>query len=112
MNDITTTDLSKFGSRERNMAEELLKAWREQDLPDDFYDDEVTIMMNANSGNVFLTNSEFQAAMMNDDKLETWYNCPYCGHEGFKEDMDHDPENQDCTDYLIQINVLDEKEDE
>jgi len=112
MNEITTTDLSKFGSRERHMAEELLKAWREQGLPDDFYDEDVTIMMNYNSGCVFLTNSEYQAAMMNDDKLETWYNCPYCGHEGFKEDMEHEPEASDCTEYLIQIGILEEPEDD
>jgi len=36
MKDITTTDLSNFGPRERNMAEKLLRAWREQGLPEDF----------------------------------------------------------------------------
>lgn len=106
MNEITTTDLSKFGARERQMAEDLLRTWREQGLPEDFSDDEVTIMMNLNSGNVFLTNSDFQVAMMNGDKLESFYSCPYCGHEGFKEDMEHTPKDQDCTDYLIEIGVI------
>ena len=81
MESITTTDFSKFGYREREMAEELLKASREQGFPDDFEDDETTIMMNMYSGNVFFTNSEFQVAMMNDNKLESFYICPICGHE-------------------------------
>ena len=109
MNEITTTDLSKFGYRERVMAEELLKAWRENGLPEDFEDNEVIIMFNTHSGSVFLTNSDYQAAMMNGDNLEMWYNCPYCGHEGFKEDMTHDPKDEDCTRYLEEIGVI-EKE--
>lgn len=104
MNTITTTDLSKFGSRERLMVEELLKAWREQGLPDDFNDDEVVPMMNANSGNVFLTNADYQVAMMNGDDLESFYTCPECGHEGFKDEMAHDG-NSGCEEYLKDINV-------
>ncbi|MFH0754536.1 MAG: hypothetical protein V2A70_08225 [Candidatus Omnitrophota bacterium] len=87
MKNITTTDLAKFGYRERGLAERLLKAWMEKGLPDDFYDNDVIIMMNAQSGCVFLTNSEFQAAMFNGDKLETYYNCPYCGNEGFADEI-------------------------
>jgi len=87
MEEMTTTDLAYFGYRERKLAEELLRAWREQGLPDDFLDEEVTIMMNKNSGYVFLTNSEFQVAMMNGDKLESFYTCFNCGNEGFKDDM-------------------------
>ena len=37
---MTTTNLSDFGYRELAMLEELLKAMREQGLPDDFYDEE------------------------------------------------------------------------
>lgn len=86
MSNTTTTDISKFGSRERWMLVELLTAWDKHGLPEDFYDDEVTAMMNMNSGNVFLTNSEYQVSMMNGGKLESWYSCPNCGHEGFSED--------------------------
>ncbi len=89
MEEYTTTDLSKFGFREIAMAKDLLVEWVERGLPDDFERDEVTIMMNFNSGNVFLTNSEFQTAMMNGNKLESFYNCPICGHEGFIEEMEH-----------------------
>jgi hypothetical protein len=81
----TTTDFSKFGSRERHMAKELLQAWEDQGLPEDFESNEVTIMMNTNSGNVFLTNSEFQVAMLADKKLESFYSCAQCGNEGFND---------------------------
>ena len=87
MQEITTTDFSRFGSREREMAEELLKAWREQGLPDDFDNDSVVIMMNFYSGNVFLTNTEYQVAMMNDDTLESFYTDFETGEEGFKEEL-------------------------
>lgn len=107
MNEITTTDLSKFGHREREMAAELLTASVKQGLPDDFNDDEVTVMMNMNSGNVFLTNADFQVAMMNGDTLESFYSCPECGHEGFKDEMQHDG-NSGCKEYLKDIGVTSE----
>ncbi len=84
--EVTTTDLAQFGSRERWLLVELLTAWDKQGLPDEFCYDEVRPMMNRNSGDVFLTNSEYQTAMMNGDRLEIWHHCPFCGHEGFVED--------------------------
>ena len=97
-----TTDLSKFGSRERDLLIELLTAWQEHGLPDDFDDDEVVPTFNMNSGYVFLTNANYEVAMMNGDTLESWYSCPQCGHEGFKEDMGHEG-NTDCQEYLAAI---------
>ena len=87
MQEMTTTDFSKFGYREREMAEELLKAWREQGLPDDFDNDSVIIMMNFYSGNVFLTNADYQVAMMNGDALESFYTDFETGEEGFKDEL-------------------------
>lgn len=85
------------------MLEDLLKAWRRQGLPDDFEDDAVIPMFNMNSGNVFLTNPDHQVAMLtDDDKLESFYSCPECGHEGFKADMPHDG-NESCKEYLKDI---------
>ena len=110
--EITTTDLSRFGWHERKMAEELLRASMEQGFPEDFEDDETTIMFNTHSGNVFFTNSEYQVCMMNDDKLETWYNCPICGHEGFKEDMLHGEEDKECQEWLKDVGIVEKTEDE
>ena len=108
MNDITTTDLSKFGSREKKMAGELLTVMSRDGLPDDFYNDEVTVMMNSYSGNVFLTNSDYQVAMMNGDDLESFYSCPICGHEGFAENMQHNEDDSECQEYLKDIGVIEE----
>ena len=104
--EMTTTDFSKFGNREMEMAEELLKAKRTQGLPADFEDDGTTIMMNFSSGNVFFTNSNYQVAMMNDDNLESFYSCPNCGHEGFADEMMHGDKN--CQEYLRDIGVIEE----
>lgn len=118
MNEITTTDLAKFGWREKRMAAELLNAMIEQGLPEDFEDDEVTIMFNTHSGNVFLTNSEYQVAMMNGEKLESFYITPYHGHEGFAEDLkemfEQDGENwdQEDIDYLIELGIIEVEEEE
>jgi hypothetical protein len=84
--EIVTSDISHFGRRERELLIDLLSAWNQQGLPDDFYDENVIPMSNGNSGYIFLTNSEHQVCMMNDDKLEMWYTCSNCGHEGFAED--------------------------
>ncbi len=56
----TTTDLSKFGFRELEMLENLLKVMREKCLPANFENQNVTPMMNQNSGEVFLTNEDYQ----------------------------------------------------
>jgi len=84
---MTTTDLSDFGHRELEMLEELLCAMRTQGLPDDFDDCDVVPVMNQYSGNVFLSNSEYQVAMMNGDKLESFYTLSYSGEEGFADEL-------------------------
>jgi len=98
----TTTDLSKFGQIELRDLEVLLRAMREQGLPKDFDGSEVYPVFNQNSGNVFLSNQDYQVAMMNGDKLESFYSCPECGHEGFMEDMEHEG-NEGCEEYLDSI---------
>ena len=84
---MTTTNLSDFGYRELAILEKLLKAMREQGLPEDFYNDEVHPMMNKYSGNVFLTNSDYQVAMLNGDTLESFYFLSYHGNEGFLDEL-------------------------
>lgn len=98
----TTTNLADFGQREREMLIELLSAWNGSGLPDDFSENGVHFMMNQNSGNVFLTNEEFEVAMMNDTTgaLESFYTSPYEGKEGFFDDLkdeykDMHPEDQE-----------------
>ncbi len=95
--EVTTSNLSDFGSRERWMLVELLTAWDKRGLPEGFYDDEVVPMMNRNSGCVFLTNSEFQVAMTNGSGLEMWHSCPNCGHEGFADDCQINENGEGCN---------------
>lgn len=94
---MTTTDLSKFGNREKALLVILLQAEMNQGLPVDFNDGEVAPMMNTMSGNVFLTNSDYQVAMMNGDKLESFYNLPYEGSEGFLDDLLEEYKNNNIT---------------
>lgn len=84
---ITTTNLADFGTRELATVRDLLTAMLEQGLPDDFYNNEVVPMFNINSGYVFLTNSEYQVAMLNGEKLESFYTSPAYGFEGFYDDL-------------------------
>ena len=85
----TTTNLSEFGNRERAIAIELMTEWNNGNLPSDFEGDNIKVMMNTTSGNVFLTNDEYQVAMINDksSKLESYYTSPYSGIEGFYGDL-------------------------
>ena len=84
---IVTTNLADFGSRERGMLIDLLTAWENQGLPDEFYEDEVIPMFNNHSGFVFLTNEDNHIAMMNGDKLEMFVCCGHCGKEDFETQM-------------------------
>ncbi len=109
----TSTNLSDFGNRERELARELLKAWNEQGLPEDFEDENIQIMMNFNSGFVFLTNDYCQVAMMNGDKLELFYTLPYSGEEGFAEDFKdvkkEDYEEPEDWEYIQEVILKGEK---
>jgi hypothetical protein len=82
-----TTNLAEFGSREIKELRDILDAWIEKGLPDDFYDEGVHPMFNMSSGNVFLTNEDFDVCMISDGVLCSFYSCPECGHEGFAEEM-------------------------
>lgn len=103
-----TNDLAEFGYREKKIAAELLTAYCENP---EILGDGVKIEFNPNSGNVFLVDENFNVAMRNRNNLELWYVCPYCGWEGFKEDMEHEPEDEECTRYLEEIEVLEKSED-
>jgi len=101
-NDIVTSDMSRFGMREREMAARLLAAYCEN--PPEFLGSGVRIMMNMLSGYVFLSDEDFAVAMMNGDTLEEFHSCPECGAEGFAEELG---EHSCCRDYLKSISSSD-----
>lgn len=85
---MTTTNLADFGFREIGMAADLLKNYANGGgFCPYFSGDGVQLMMNQNSGNVFLTDENFNVLMMNGDRLEGFYVSPYSGHEGFFDDL-------------------------
>jgi len=82
MENMLTSDIAKFGARERAILVELLEAWSRDGLPSDFYEENVHPMFNLNSGYVFLTNADYQEAIMEDGKLVSHYSLPYEGIQG------------------------------
>lgn len=111
---MTTTNLAEFGNRELGMAGELLTAYADNGAPENFYDMGVTVMMNTCSGNVVLTNDDFQVLMMNGNSLEMFYTTPYEGHEGFADELleNFEVDGSECwhkedVEYLIDYEILD-----
>jgi hypothetical protein len=85
---MTTTNLAEFANIEREEAGKLLIAYsRNRNVCPYFEDRGVQIMMNTYSGNVFLTDENYNVLMLNGDLLEGFYNSPYSGHEGFFEEL-------------------------
>lgn len=101
--EVVTTDLSQYGYRELRLATTLLDAYCKGC---DFLYDGVTLNFNTNSGCVFLSDEDFNVAMVNGDNLEQWFNCPICGHEGFKEEMAHGKDNEECQAYLKETELI------
>lgn len=82
------TNLADFGIRELIELRDILNAWLDgSGLPWDFDSDGVIPAFNENSGMVFLTNDEYQVAVLADGKLESFYTTSYSGHEGTFEDL-------------------------
>ena len=95
---IVTSDLKDFGYRELIEVEKLIRALRENGLPNDFSNEDLSIMMNRDSGFVFFTNAEFQVSMVHDDnKLYEFFSCIECGNEGELEDICDNPEDFICN---------------
>ena len=84
MREVVTTDLGKFGSRERFFLSRMLTIWNEEGLPEGFSEEGVRPIMT--HGDVFLTNDEGQLVVMGDMSIHIWNVCPCCGHEGFQDE--------------------------
>lgn len=88
---MTITNLAEFGNIEREEAGKLLTAYsRNRNVCPYFENRGVQVMMNTYSGNVFLTDENYNVLMLNGNKLEGFYNSPYEGHEGFFEELVED----------------------
>jgi CRISPR/Cas system Type II protein with McrA/HNH and RuvC-like nuclease domain len=100
----STNDLSKFGYRERQMASKLLSTYQSsKDLTKAFEDEGLEIMFNTMSGYVFLTNSEYQVALLDENEnLVDYLHCSECGREGTLEELKAETEEFEtcCTEML------------
>lgn len=80
-----------FGAIQIDEVTDLLQSYKTGNstkyFQDFWYDDEIKPAFNTYSGYVFLTNSDYQTAMMNDGKIDIHENCPECGQEGFPEEF-------------------------
>lgn len=82
-------DESKFNLGQQREATRLRKAIKEQDLPDGFSSNGLHIRQEKLSHKVFISNSANQMCMLNEGKLEIYYQCPKCGNQGFKSTIVH-----------------------
>lgn len=97
MKEIDYCDLAIFGERELLLASDLLRSYtlagQRRDgvqynyLPESWDDSGVKLAFNPNSGEVFLTNEDYQSLVNTDDGVAMWYFTPYYGVEGTLEEI-------------------------
>jgi len=87
MEKIVTNDFSDFGYCEKEEARELMSAYGTDKDKTVYLGSGVQVWFNLHSGYVFLSDEDFNSAMMNGDVLEDFINCPECGHEDFLSEM-------------------------
>ena len=99
-----TKDLTEFGIMELQEASEILKVLKTHKDKTHFLGDGVELHFNANSGMVFLSDEDYNTACLTSDgTLEDWFVCPYCGEEGFADDVKHhNDEDEDCVSWEIE----------
>jgi hypothetical protein len=87
---LITQDLSRFGYQPLTVAAKLLKAYAQARWASnaDQLGEEVALVFNTHSGLVFLSDGEFNAAVLNDTGvLENWLACSICGAEGLRSEV-------------------------
>ena len=87
MSSVKEIDFDGWGSREVNMATELLGLWNRQKLSKHaakYFDGTITpkACFNTGSGYVFLSDSEYNVLVKHGDCLVSFLTCPECGMEG------------------------------
>ena len=122
MENYLTTDISKMDLSE---VTDMLTAYQQENTTTAFkamwYDEETIPTLNQESGYCFLTNSEYQVAMMNEGKLSMFINCGECGREDFEQDWTYEqrvlnskvvypPTCKGCQEVIKMINESDNTE--
>ena len=83
MDNIVTSDLSRFGIRELQEASAILAQYA-LNRPE-YLSKGIALNFNMNSGVVFLTDEDYNVAAINpvNQLLEQFISCPNCGNESF-----------------------------
>ena len=68
-----------------------------------WYDQGSKVAMNNQSGYVFLSNEDFQVAMIDNDKLTMFLNCGECGNEGLEGEFEVVDSCEGCKDIIKDI---------
>jgi hypothetical protein len=103
-------------ARELDMARDLLTLWLEDKittLAKNQFSELSAIGFNANSGNVWLEDEEYNCLMENEDgELDLHINTPYEGHEGFLKDLlaEYVPDDMHTEDVEHLRNLLEQAE--
>jgi formylmethanofuran dehydrogenase subunit E len=75
-----------------------------------WYDEDTIPTLNQESGYCFLTNSDYQVAMMNEGKLSMFINCGECGREEYEQDWDLENGKTTCEGCKEVVKMLKECE--
>ena len=97
-----TNDLTKFGTIELAEAGKLLSTLKTVRDNTKFLGDGVQVFFNNESGYVFLSDEDYNVAVMSGHDLVDFINCPECGNEGNINEFD--TESYCCKKYYKEMN--------
>ena len=86
MEGLVTVDYSRFGYRELDIAGKLIVTYSQGGV--DFLEDGITVNFNVNSGYVFLSDSNYNVGVLDDEEshIVQFFSCLECGYEGTQDD--------------------------
>ena len=104
MNNSVIQDFSEFGYLEKEEAQKLLAAYGTHKDHTKHLGQGVEVWFNKFSGFVFLSDEDYNVAMLNiDDILEDFYVCPNCGHEDTASDFLGSSRDDCCREYYEEM---------
>ncbi len=109
MTSFYTESLSDFGWRELRILKDIIDAWLQSGLPEQFTENGIRPAFNTHRGYVFLVNDECDIAMLNGNRLESFHSLPYSGKEGFLYELleENEPDDLHKDDASFLLNAAD-----
>lgn len=95
------TEFNDLTLDEKKEGMELLSAIGSQNDKTKYLGDNPNVFMNQMSGYIFLSDDDYNVAMLDGDILRDFLNCPECSNEGFQSDLFKG--SQCCKDYVRHI---------